>query len=279
MPRRIDRYSLVAALLACVTCRTLAADDSLAPPPAGVGLALRIDEGRVLVGKILPDSPAERSGLIAAGDRILAIGQGNDEAKNVTGCKMEEVTGMIRGTSGSVVRLTVVAADKPESDARVISLTRGNVKGLGTFGVGKLLAAGTVAPDFGVTRLADGEKRKLSDYAGRIVVVEFWACWCKPCLEQLDRLPSIVEKHPEWADTVVILAVSIDDEQGDPAALVKRRGWKGIEAVWSGPAPLQPYHAPALPTRYVIDRDGKVADADQTSDLATVLDTLLDPRK
>ncbi|HEY2841690.1 MAG TPA: TlpA disulfide reductase family protein [Pirellulales bacterium] len=182
---------------------------------------------------------------------------------------------MIRGPRGTVVRLTVTSADKEDAKAQVVSLVRGDVKELNLFGKGEPLTPGAIAPDIEFTRLEDGEQRKLSDYAGKIVVVDFWACWCKPCMEQLDATPKIIEAHPEWADKVVVLAVSVDDDQEGPAALVKKRGWKGIEAVWSGPAPLKPYHARALPTRYLIDRSGKIADASQEADLAKVIDDYL----
>lgn len=236
-------------------------------PVAGIGVALRKDGDAVFVNQVLPNASAAASGLPQKGDEIVAIGEGNKPPKLVAGLPLADIAELIRGARGTVVRLTIVAADKKDAGPRVISLIRGDVKELNLFGRGDPLEAGVAAPDFEFTRISDGKQAKLSDYAGKIVVVDFWACWCKPCLEQLDGLPKQIERRPEWRDKVVILAVSVDDNVDDATALVKKRDWKGIEAVWTGPAPLKPYHVRALPTRYIIDRDGNVADGSSDKDL------------
>jgi cytochrome c biogenesis protein CcmG/thiol:disulfide interchange protein DsbE len=64
---------------------------------------------------------------------------------------------------------------------------------------------GTQAPDFTVS---DGQKTvTLSQFRGKPVVLNFWATWCPPCIEEV---PSIVAMQKEMGDKVVVLAVSID---------------------------------------------------------------------
>lgn len=56
----------------------------------------------------------------------------------------------------------------------------------------------------------DGVEEALSDYRGRVVLLDFWATWCKPCIAALPTLRELVEDLP--ADRFVLLAVSVDAE-------------------------------------------------------------------
>jgi len=61
----------------------------------------------------------------------------------------------------------------------------------------------------------DGNKVRLSDYQGRIVVLNFWATWCGPCKEELPRLGQIAGQYADR--NVVFLLASIDDQKKIPA--------------------------------------------------------------
>ncbi|MBP0125170.1 MAG: redoxin domain-containing protein, partial [Nitrospira sp.] len=71
----------------------------------------------------------------------------------------------------------------------------------------ELLAVGKQAPDFVLTDLNDKPQR-LSEFRGKVVFLNFWATWCKPCREEM---PSMEVLHKNFEkDGLVILAVSID---------------------------------------------------------------------
>ena len=74
------------------------------------------------------------------------------------------------------------------------------------------LAPGQPAPDFALARLDAGAATQprvtLSELRGRVVVVEFWATWCGPCLEALPHLDAATRR---WGDRVAVLAVNVDD--------------------------------------------------------------------
>ena len=67
-------------------------------------------------------------------------------------------------------------------------------------------ATGKLAPDFTVS---DGTRAvHLADYRGKIVLLNFWATWCAPCIEELPSLQALHQQLPQ----VVILAVSVDED-------------------------------------------------------------------
>lgn len=72
--------------------------------------------------------------------------------------------------------------------------------------------SGQPAPD-SVLQLHDGGTKKLRDYTGRVVILNFWATWCVPCAVEYPQMLRLAAAMP---DTLTILAVSVDE---DPAAL------------------------------------------------------------
>lgn len=124
-----------------------------------------------------------------------------------------------------------------------------------------LLKRGTVAPDFTV-RTAAGGSVTLSSLKGRVVLVDFWATWCPPCVEEMPWLVETVKAYE--AQGVTLVAVSNDDV-GEQAEVV--------EAFTTRLPALRPYAAygtpevgaqwlvHSLPTLYVIDREGRISHA------------------
>ncbi|MDP2324146.1 MAG: carboxy terminal-processing peptidase, partial [Gammaproteobacteria bacterium] len=96
----------------------------------GIGASLQLDEDFVQVMNVIPGGPAAIDGRLKATDRITAVGQGNKgEMVDVVGWQLDEVVQLIRGPSGSKVRLQILAGEAlPGSPETVLELTRDKIK-------------------------------------------------------------------------------------------------------------------------------------------------------
>jgi len=111
---------------------------------------------------------------------------------------------------------------------------------------------GIKAPDFTVT---DSKTTvRLADYRGRVVLVNFWATWCAPCVMEL---PSLLQLHHDMPN-LVILAVSIDD---DPVAYAHFLAEHHVDLITvRDPSQSAPnlFHTDMWPESYVIGRNGYI---------------------
>ena len=113
------------------------------------------------------------------------------------------------------------------------------------------------APEFAL-KDANGETAKLSDYRGKVVLLNFWATWCGPCEVEI---PWFIDFQREYKDRdFAVLGVSLDED-----------GWKSVKPfvahekvnyrvmVTSEEVDQMYGGVEALPTTFMIDREGRVA--------------------
>jgi thiol-disulfide isomerase/thioredoxin len=116
------------------------------------------------------------------------------------------------------------------------------------------LASVAHAAGFDVTD-TQGRRHRLADYHGRWVVVNFWATWCVPCIQEIPEIAAFAKSHPN----VVVIGIATDSE--DPAK-VKRFAAKlghGYPLVLSDDRiERQLGHPAALPTTKIYAPDGKL---------------------
>jgi cytochrome c biogenesis protein CcmG/thiol:disulfide interchange protein DsbE len=118
-------------------------------------------------------------------------------------------------------------------------------------------ASADQAPAWSLTDLA-GKNVKSSDFAGKVVILDFWATWCPPCRAEIPGFIELQEKYGKKG--LQIVGVSLDE--GGPqavAAFVRKTGMNypvvmGDESVVNAFGGVR-----ALPTTFVIDRAGKIA--------------------
>jgi peroxiredoxin len=115
---------------------------------------------------------------------------------------------------------------------------------------------GESAPAFALPRVDGGAPISLAELRGRVVLVNFWATWCKPCEEEM---PAMQRLHQALAGTdFELLAVSVDQSADDVKAFRDRLGL-------TFPILLDPerrvsgaYQTYRYPESYLIDRDGRI---------------------
>ena len=113
------------------------------------------------------------------------------------------------------------------------------------------------APDWQLKDL-DGKSVKLSDFKGKVVILNFWATWCPPCRKEI---PTFVSLQRQYADKgLVIVGVSLDEKgPGVVKPFVAKMGIN-YPVVMGDPKTAADYGGIAVvPTTFVIDRSGKVA--------------------
>lgn len=113
---------------------------------------------------------------------------------------------------------------------------------------------GEMAPDW-TLKDSNGKSHTLSDYRGKVVIMDFWATWCGPCLRAMPGLQSL---HEEYKDKGVVIFGINCWESGDPEALMKREGFT-YTLLLEGDSVAQMYAVSGIPTFYVISPEGRVA--------------------
>jgi peroxiredoxin len=136
---------------------------------------------------------------------------------------------------------------------------------------------GKRAPELKAT-FSNGDKFVLSEKVGRVILIHFWATWCKPCMVEMPAIDTYFRKHR--SEGLDVVAISMDRAQDEAkvlehgkmftfaTALAKNAEFKGYGRIWH------------LPMTFLIDRKGNLRDEDWDGDKgldATKLETVVTP--
>jgi cytochrome c biogenesis protein CcmG/thiol:disulfide interchange protein DsbE len=141
------------------------------------------------------------------------------------------------------------------------------------------VGAGAAAPGFALTTF-EGDTLRLADLRGQVVVVNFWASWCKPCEEEAAALEAVWRHYRSQGQPVTFLGVDYVDTETQARAYLTR--W---DITYPNGPDLQTrisqaYRIRGVPETYFVDQAGtlvfvKVGPTDE-AELRSVIDPLLE---
>ncbi|MBP6471093.1 MAG: TlpA family protein disulfide reductase [Chloroflexi bacterium] len=114
---------------------------------------------------------------------------------------------------------------------------------------------GQPAPDFTLAML-NGRETSLSDYAGQVVVVNFWATWCPPCKAEMPAINAYYEANQDKG--FVVLGVNAHEDAGTVSRFIESTGFTFPILLDDYGKVEQQYQINSFPSTFVIDRDGQI---------------------
>lgn len=235
-------------VVTCLVVICLGAIASASPPPAPVASRapptwLGAQFGKTAtIQRVIPASPAAEAGL-RSGDRILSIGdaaieRAADVTRVITQCK-----------AGERVDVVVKRGDERVTASVVIAVRRTPAE------TQRALLVGKRAPDIDLATL-DGTSVKLSELKGRVVVLDFWATWCVPCVEVIPRLNAW---HRSLSAKGLVI-VGITQEDADDVRAFAAEGPAAEYPIALDPVQdaARKYIVQGLPMTAIIDKTGVI---------------------
>ena len=123
-------------------------------------------------------------------------------------------------------------------------------------GPARAVALGDMAPEF-TLRNDEGQPVSLADFRDKIVVLNFWASWCGPCVDEMPSLKRFTD-HYAGRD-VVVIAVSHDQDPEAYKQFLSKYQINFLTLRNAPPKVAETYGTYVLPETYIINREGRVA--------------------
>src|SRR5262249_12106963 len=118
------------------------------------------------------------------------------------------------------------------------------------------LTAGSPAPDFTFTDL-EGRSHKLSDYRGKVVLLDFWGAWCAPCVAEAPKLLAAYEKYHDRG--FEILGLDTIDTRDKVVAFIETHKMRWMQTMEPDRGPIQTlYRVNGWPSYFIVGADGLI---------------------
>jgi peroxiredoxin len=115
---------------------------------------------------------------------------------------------------------------------------------------------GQPAPDFKLADLS-GDNFQLTEHRGEVIVLDFWATWCSPCLQTMPLVDEIIREFPD--QKVRLLAVNMEEQPAEIKSTLERHKLDVPVILDIDGVAAARYSVTSIPQTVVIDRDGNVA--------------------
>jgi len=269
--KRLLSAALSACLVAVPVTRTLAEATPLPPPaaPAAAEPVAPTDgitaEFKSLFEKITvklkagQSSEADLAPELSELDGILAkhAAEKTDEVAMVTLMKARLYLEVFENTDKGLALLKQIKVDFPQSEiAKNIDQAVAAIEKQAASA--NLLAVGKVFPAFAEKNL-DGLPLVLAEFKGKIVLVDFWATWCGPCVAELPNVLAAYEKF--HAKGFEVVGISLDQNRAALTGFIKEKNMKWPQYFdglgWKNKLAEQ-YGIQSIPATFLLDGDGKI---------------------
>ena len=116
-------------------------------------------------------------------------------------------------------------------------------------------ASGSLASDFSITDL-DGKKLSLSDYKGKVILLDFWATWCTPCRAEIPHFVEMQNKYGPQGFQVI--GISMDDDAKPVREFYRKYDLNYPVAIGDDKLAERFGGVLGLPVNFIIDRQGRI---------------------
>ena len=144
------------------------------------------------------------------------------------------------------------------------------------------LDIGHKMPDFTAVDI-DAKPVRSSDYLGKVMIVHFWATWCKPCRKEHPKLQKLIERYS--SDQLQIIGISLDKNIASLREYIEQKdiSWPQVHAsAGRNDRLVRLINGMSLPTYYVVDREGIIRfnfhSRERGEDFVTAVEDLVDSR-
>ncbi|MDQ0087070.1 peroxiredoxin [Paenibacillus anaericanus] len=120
---------------------------------------------------------------------------------------------------------------------------------------GAKLAIGSIAPNFELTNTA-GQKMTLSDYRGKVVILNFWASWCQSCVKEMPLINNVFQSNRSDVATIFI---NVGESKGTVNNFLSTNHFDFPVIIDVTGKVSSLYGVVGLPATFIIDKQGKLA--------------------
>lgn len=261
---------LWAAIILCPLSLSMAADPQAATAAkADSDLEAQVEKLQDKVDTMVDQgkkSESDYADVLKECDALLAAhkGETSEALANVLALKVDLYSQLFDNDEKAIELLKQARNDFPDTvlGMRAGRLIKELTRDAEDKKIQKTLVAGVDFPDFSVKDL-DGKALSAGNYKGKVVLVDFWATWCEPCVMEL---PDVIKTYEKYHDKgFEIIGVSLDIDQDSLTSFIKEKKMPWAEyydGLRFDNKLARKYGVSGIPTNILVGKDGRIIDKD-----------------